>query len=89
MFLLAYSFLSRKRAYSDWAKLAYALASLAGLAWGTIGFVVLHPLHVTRYTYSLLLAIKHMSAGVAIGLMLSVLIARPYQKRTVVDPQKM
>lgn len=87
MFLLAHSLLSRKRAYAGWAKLAYALASLAGLAWGTIGFVVLNPFHVTRNTYSLLLAIKYISAGIAIGFMLSVLIARPYRRRTAINPQ--
>jgi hypothetical protein len=72
---------SRKCVWAAWAKLAYLLASLAGLAWGIIGLVVLEPSRMTPQTLSLLLASKYLSGGMVIGLLLSVVIARPCQKR--------
>jgi hypothetical protein len=79
------AFFSRKRAYATWAKVAYIIASIAGLVWGIVGFVVWPSVHVTRQTYSLLFALKNMCGGILIGFLLSVLIARPYQKRVPAD----
>jgi len=80
IFLLVRSVLARKCVYAAWAKFAYALASIAGLAWLIIGFVVLEPQRLTPHSFSLLLAFKYLCAGMIIGLTLSVVIARPYQK---------
>ena len=84
-------FFSRKRRYANWAKAVYVTACLVGLVWGILGFIVWPPVHVTRQTYALLLSLKNMCAGFLIGSLLTVLIARPYEKRVSadsnVDPQ--
>jgi len=85
--LTAIAFFSRKRAYATWAKVAYIIASLAGLVWGILGFTLSHRLHVTRQTYLLLLAQKYMCAGLVLGLVISVLMARPYKKRSIPDSE--
>jgi len=73
-------FLSRKRRYANWAKTVYVVACLVGLLWGILGFIVWPPVHVTRQAYALLLSFKNMCAGFLIGSLLSVLIARRYEK---------
>ena len=75
------AFFSKKRIYAKWAKTAYVIASLAGLVWGILGFIVWHPVHVSPQMWVFLLQIKQMSGGIVIGFVLSVLIARPYEKR--------
>jgi len=85
------AFFSRKRRYAEWAKAVYVTACLVELVWGILGFIVWPPVDVTRQTYALLLSLKNMCAGFLIGSLLSVLIARPYGKRTSAnsdgDPQ--
>ena len=78
--LLVRSLFARKCVYATWAKLVYLLASVAGLAWLIIGFVVLEPQRLTPHSFSLLLAVKYLCAGMVIGFTLSVIIARPCQK---------
>ncbi len=80
IFLLIRSLLARKCVYATWAKFAYALASIAGLTWLVIGFVVLEPQRLTPHSFSLLIASKYLCAGMVIGFTLSVIIARPCQK---------
>ena len=80
IFLLVRSLFARKSVYAAWAKFAYALASVAGLAWLIIGFVVLEPQRLTPHSLSLLLAFKYLCAGMIIGFTLSVIIARPCHK---------
>ena len=85
-------FFSRKRRYANWAKAVFVTACLVGLLWGILGFIVWPPVHVTRQTYALLLSLKNMCAGFLIGSLLSVIVARPYEKRTSAnsneDPQR-
>ena len=71
------------RSYAGWAKIASALACIAALGWAGLGFYLLHPrhLHISRDTYFALLAVKHLLGGVCIGLVFSVLLARPYRRR--------
>ena len=78
--LLIRSLLARKYVYATWAKFAYALASVAGLTWLVIGFIVLEPQTLTPHSFSLLLALKYLCAGMVIGFTLSVIIARLCQK---------
>ena len=84
-------FFSRKRRYANWAKTVYVVACLVGLLSGILGFIVWPPVLVTRQTYALLLSLKNMCAGFLIGSLLSVLIARPYEKHASTssngDPQ--
>src|SRR5215813_7560001 len=81
MILACGAFFSRQHIIANWAKVVFVIASLVGLAWGVLGFIVWPPVHVTRHTHSFLLSLKSMCAGIVIGLVASVLIARPYQKR--------
>jgi hypothetical protein len=82
MFLLFHTLAARNWVYATWAKFAYLLATLAGLAWAIIGFVVLRPSHFTPRSLSLLLPAKYVCAGMVIAFLLSVLIARPCHKRS-------
>jgi hypothetical protein len=82
MFLFVGALTSRKCVWAAWAKFAYLLASLAGLGWGIIGFIVLQSSAMTPRTFSLLLASKYVCAGMVIGFLLSIVIARPCQKRS-------
>jgi hypothetical protein len=85
-------FFSRKHRWATWAKTVFVTACLVGLLWGILGFIVWPPVHVTRQTYALLLSLKNMCAGFLIGSLLSVIIARPYEKRASAnsneDPQR-
>ena len=80
MLLLLRSLFGRKCVYATWAKFAYVLASVAGLAWLIFGFVVLEPRRLTPHSFSVFLALKYLCAGMIIGFLLSVIIARPYRK---------
>jgi len=79
-------FFSRKHRYANWAKVIFLTACVVGLAWGILGFIVWPPVHVTRQTYALLLSVKNMCAGFLIGSLLTVIIARPYEKRVSAKP---
>ena len=80
IFLLLRALLARKCVYATWAKVAYALASVAGLAWLIVGFTLLEPQGLTPHSFSLLLAFKYLCAGMIIGFTVTVIIARPCQK---------
>ena len=82
LFLLVRSLFARKCEHAAWAKFAYALASIAGLAWLIIGFVVLEPQHLAPHRLSLLLAFNNLCAGMIIGFTLSAIMARSYRKRS-------
>lgn len=71
------------RIYSTWARLAAVLACIFGLSWGSLGIVLMHwqSFHITRHTYFVLLAAKHIFAGISLGILFSILLARPYQKK--------
>jgi hypothetical protein len=80
IFLLIRLLVARKCVYATWAKFAYVLASVAGLAWLIIGFVILEPQRLTPHSFSLMLAVKYLCAGMIIGFTPSVIIARPCRK---------
>ncbi len=81
--LAANAFLDRKLVYARWAKLAYVLACLAGFGWGILGVILWPPFQLARQSYFfLLLGLKYVFAGMIIGFLISVLIARPYERRS-------
>ena len=82
VFLLVRSLVSRSYLYAAWAKVAYFLATLAGLAWCILGFIVLQPLRLAPHTHALLEAWKYLCGGMVIGFTLTVLVARSFQKRS-------
>ena len=86
--LVCGAFFSRNRIYAKWAKTAYIIAIFAGLVWGILGFIVWRPVHVSPQTWIFLLHIKDWSGGIATGLVLSVLIARPYEERMSADSEE-
>jgi|SRR5579884_1477515 hypothetical protein len=76
------AFRDRKRLYATWAKVAYVLACIAGFGWGILGLILWPPFQLARQGYFFpLLALKYMFGGMVIGFLISVLIARPYERR--------
>jgi len=71
---------SRKRIYASWARIASLAACVAGLGWGVLGLVLLHS--TVSVSESVRLdGIKGMLGGICIGLAISIMIAKPYEKR--------
>jgi len=77
-----------RRVYARWAKAASIVVAMVGLAWGALGFLLMdpHTLHLTRHAYSMLDALKHVLSGVVLGVIFSILMARPYQKTSIGNP---
>ncbi|MGA2222640.1 MAG: hypothetical protein ABSH21_12860 [Verrucomicrobiia bacterium] len=76
-------FASRRCVFAVWARFSSLLVCLAGLGWGVLGFVLLHQRSsMSPHAYFALGRIKALLAGLCVGLVLSILIARPYQKVT-------
>ena len=71
---------SRKRIYASWARIASLAACVAGLGWGVLGYVLLHST-VSVSESVRLEGIKGMLGGICIGLAISIMIAKPYEKR--------
>ena len=71
---------SRKRIYASWARIASITACIAGLGWGVLGLVLLH-LTVSVSKSIRLEGINGMLGGICIGLAISIMIAKPYEKR--------
>jgi hypothetical protein len=62
-------FFDPRRIYAPWAKLASVFVAIAGLGWGSLGFLLMDPqrLHTTRHVYFVLLACKHSLSGIVLG----------------------
>jgi hypothetical protein len=72
----------RKRVYVTWAKIASLMACIAGLGWGFLGLALSYS-SIAGLDYSRIEGIKGMLGGICIGFVLSIIIARPYEKRVV------
>ena len=70
----------RKRVFALWARIASVIVCLAGLGWGFIGLALLHS-SVIDWNYSRQNGIKEMLGGIGVGLCLSILLSKPYEKR--------
>jgi hypothetical protein len=81
-------FFNPARAYAPWAKAASSIAALVGIAWGVFGYAVDHHWYSTKYVYFELLALKHLCAGLALGFVLSISMARPYKKISSDDARR-
>jgi hypothetical protein len=82
------AFFSRKRIYAEWAKTVYIIAIPAGFVWGILGFIVWRPVHVSPEMWIFLLHIKDCCGGIVAGLVISVLMARPYEERVSADSEE-
>jgi hypothetical protein len=68
----------RKRVFAVWARITSIIGCIAGLCWGFLGWVLANS---TLDDYSRVEGIKGLFGGICIGLVLSIIIARPYVKR--------
>ncbi len=81
--LVGLLFFQRSRVYAPWAKVASILSLITAAAWAAMGFVLIYwrSYHLTRDFYNTFLGLKGILGGIAIGLALSILMARPYTKK--------
>ncbi|MDB6151528.1 MAG: hypothetical protein JWQ44_2976 [Chthoniobacter sp.] len=70
----------RKLVFAKWSKISSMMVCIAGLGWGFLGFVLLHSA-ISHTHNSRLEGIKGMLGGICIGLTVSILIAKPHEKR--------
>jgi hypothetical protein len=76
-------FLSRRRIYDTWAKVASVLLCVFGLVWAVIGFILPHFTASTSWPAHIALVMsRSFLCGVCVGLLISIIIARPYKKVT-------
>ena len=68
----------RKRVFVAWARITSIIACIAGLGWAFLGWLIAI---ATLDDYSRIEGIKGMLGGICIGLVLSLLISKPYVKR--------
>ena len=72
----------RKRIFTAWARIISLIACVAGLGWGFLGMALLHS-SVIDWNYSRQEGIIVRLGGICIGLVISLLISKPYVKRVV------
>jgi hypothetical protein len=72
--------LRRELAYVHWARIAGIVGAASGIASASLSLVASHAkaLHFTRDTYLLLLASKHTLNGIFIGIVICVLLSKPW-----------
>jgi hypothetical protein len=72
----------RKLHFASWAKLASTIACIFGLGWGYYDFKVTY-IFVADMNYDLCrdYGLKGLFGGICIGLVFSILVAKPYVKR--------
>lgn len=73
--------LDRRYAWARWGKVAAVIAGLAGVAWSTLG-LILYDSHiaVSHHLFDGLRYTKGLCGGVCLGVVVAVLLARPYRK---------
>ena len=70
--------------FAIWAKIASILACVSGLGWSFFSFK-LHYAVISdlNYDFDRAYAVKGLLGGICIGIVFSILIAKPYVKRVV------
>ncbi len=83
--LVIFIFFHRNRVYVAWAKVASLLALVAGFGFAALGFRLLdwQSYHLDRASYYTFVGLRGLLGGIAVGFIFSILIARPYRKRSV------
>jgi hypothetical protein len=76
-------FVSRSRVYARWTKLAVIVVCLAALAWCALSWVLLQStvFGLTHEAYDKLVGIRGWFGGIYLGIVFSIWIARPYQRK--------
>jgi hypothetical protein len=78
-------FCSRRWHFATWARVICVVASLAVVGWGVAGLALLPPQTASPRYYKLI-EIKGLLAGIWIGIVLSMFLARPYHR---VSPEEL
>jgi hypothetical protein len=82
--LVCFVWFSRVRNYLSWAKVSSLLACFAALGWGGLGLSLPNlNLRVSPHAYYSLVHTKGLLGGMCLGFVLTILLARPYQKRVL------
>jgi len=71
--------LDRRRSYARWAKIMSLVGCAAGIGWDIITLLQ-PPLSMKRYPFLLAVSVKQLLSGVFIGIVISIVIARPYER---------
>ncbi len=80
LFATGHVFLSRTRVYPAWAKIVWIGASILGLLWGSLGWILAHwrTYHLTQQTYYNLIQIRGLLWGIILGFIIIFVIGKPY-----------
>ncbi|HVU09424.1 MAG TPA: hypothetical protein VHG89_12855 [Verrucomicrobiae bacterium] len=82
------AFFSRREVYERWAKIVCVLVCIFGVAWSSSGLVMLHWRDaLSRNTFDYIHTARSQLGGAIAGLLLSVVIARPWKKIAVEKSQ--
>ena len=74
-------FCSHRRIFENWAKVVSMLVCILGLTWSVIGFVLVRLKDSVPATVESPLGItRNLVGGICVGLILAILIARPYKR---------
>ncbi|MGH7953774.1 MAG: hypothetical protein ACREFE_17895 [Limisphaerales bacterium] len=78
------AFFSRREVYERWAKIVCILVCIFVVVWGSSGLIMLHWRHtLSSNTFDYIHTARCQLGGVIVGLLLSMVIARPWKKITV------
>ena len=82
------TFFSRRRIYETWAKVASLLICIFGVSWGVTGFIRIHyESSISSNTDFIFHSVRSSLVGACIGLLLCLIIVKPYKKVTLEKPQ--
>jgi hypothetical protein len=82
------TFFSRRRVYQAWAKVAALLVCIFGVIWGVTGLILIHwTSSISSHTQFILNSVRNPLGGVCIGLLICLIIAKPYKMVTHEQPQ--
>ena len=77
------TFVSRRRIYDTWAKVASILLCIFGVSWALIGIRLAHlEASTSGSAHIVLIMMRSFCCGVSVGLLLCIIIAKPYKKVT-------
>jgi hypothetical protein len=80
-------FSSRRRLYETWARVVSVCVCIFGLGYAVSGFILAHlEASSSGSAHIVLIMMRSFCCGVGSGLLLSILIARPYKKVTHEKP---
>src|SRR5438105_15445709 len=81
--VVGYAFFSRRQNHARWAKIMSLVALVPGIAGPTIQWLIMHwrSYGLSRGAYDQLVGWRGVSAGLVLGIYITIAVARPYTKR--------